>query len=258
MSVALEMPVRRPNIATMTSIFATAGFFLAYLVCGGAALWLGRREKRRTDRDMRHGKSGEQRVARALSQAGYAVLTDLTVTSGNTSHQIDHIVRGRDRLFVIETKTWHGVIEGRAGDESWTLRRPRGRPAIKAYNPLFQNGRHAEVIGAMCGVPVTPLVVSAGFVRVPQAFSDQVVPLPSLPARLGPVGPSSQRVEQAFHDLSRRKEASGQGRLSARHRHRLTHGQRFDPVRALWVASVISLACALVAVEQFVTHHGSM
>jgi Nuclease-related domain len=179
-------------------------------------------------------------------------------TWDNTSHQIDHIVWGRDRLFVIETKTWHGVIEGRAGDETWTLRRPRGRAAITAYNPLFQNRRHAEVIGAMSGVPVTPLVVSAGFVRVPQAFSDQVIPLASLPARLGPVGPSSRRVEEAFLELSRQKEASGQGRLSARHRRRMAQGHRFDPVRALWVASVISLACALLAVEQLATHQQSL
>lgn len=242
----------------MASILAVAGFFLAYLVCGASALWLGRREKRRSDRDMRDGQSGEQRVARALSRAGYSVLTDLTVTLDNATHQIDHVVRGRDRLYVIETKTWHGVIEGRVGDETWTLRRPRGRVAITAYNPLFQNRRHAEVIGAICGVPVTPLVVSAGFVRVPQAFSDQVVPLASLPARLGLTGPSSQRVEQAFLELSRRKDATGQGRLSARHRRRMAHGERFDPIRALWVASAISLACALVAVEQFVTRHGSM
>lgn len=159
---------------------------------------------------------------------------------------------------MIETKTWHGVIEGRVGDETWTLRRPRGRVAITAYNPLIQNRRHAEVTGAICGVPVTPLVVSAGFVRVPQAFSDRVIPLASLPARLGPAGPSSQRVEQAFLDLRRRKEAMGQGRLSARHPRRMAHGHRFNPIRALWVASAISLACALVAVEQFATHHGSM
>jgi hypothetical protein len=239
----------------MANIFAVAGFFLAYLLCGGAALWLGHRAKQKTDRDRRHGDSGEQRVARALNRAGYAVLTDLTVASAHSSHQIDHIVRGRDRHFVIETKTWHGVVEGRAGDESWTLRRPKGRDALKVYNPLFQNRRHADVIGAICGVPVTPLVVSAGFIRVPQAFSDQVIPLASLPARLGPAGSSTQRVEQAFLDLGRRKEAAGQGRLSARHRRRMVHAYRFDPVRALWVASVISLVCAAIALLQLVSHH---
>jgi hypothetical protein len=85
-----------------------------------------------------------------------------------------------------------------------------------------------------------------------------VIPLASLPARLGPTGPSSQRVEQAFLELSRRKEATGQGRLSARHRRRMAYGRRFDPVRVLWAVSAISLACALVAVERLATHHGSM
>jgi hypothetical protein len=107
-------------------------------------------------------------------------------------------------------------------------------------------------------LPVTPLVVSAGIVRVPQAFSDQVIPLASLPARLGPTGPSSQRVEQAYIEFSRKKGASGQVGLSARHRYRMAHGHRFDPVRALWVASVISLACALLALQHLASHHGSM
>lgn len=126
----------------MASLFAAIGFILTALICA-AALWLGRREQRGADRDMRHGATGEQRVDRALTRAGYAVLTDITVTWGNATHQIDHIVRGRDQLFVIETKTWHGVIEGRAHDENWTVRRPRGRSAITVYNPLFQNRKHA-------------------------------------------------------------------------------------------------------------------
>jgi hypothetical protein len=64
-------------------------------------------------------------------------------------HQIDHVVCGQDRLFVIETKTWRGEIEGRAGGPTWTLRRPRSRGAITVYNPLFQNQTHAEVISAI-------------------------------------------------------------------------------------------------------------
>lgn len=103
----------------------------------------------------------------------------------------------------------------------------------------------------MCNVRVTPLVVSAGFVRVPQAFSDQVIPLASLPLRLGPAGPSAMRVEAAFLALSRKKGAAGQARLSARHRFRMAHGNRFHPVRALWgAACAVSLACALVTVQR--------
>lgn len=50
----------------------------------------------------------------------------------------------------------------------------------------------------------------------------------------------------------------GQGRLSARHRRRMAHGHRFGPIRALWVACAISLACALLAAEQLAAHHGAM
>lgn len=54
----------------------------------------------------------------------------------------------------------------------------------------------------------------------------------------------------AFEDLSRRKVAWGQMALSARHGHWMTHRRRFDPVRALWVGSVVSLACALVTAQR--------
>jgi Nuclease-related domain len=69
---------------------------------------------------------------------------DLTVPQGKSAHQIDHVVPGLDRLFVLETKTWRGRIEGRAGDRQWTLRRPRSRELLSVYNRLFQNQTHAR------------------------------------------------------------------------------------------------------------------
>src|SRR6516165_2389248 len=81
-----------------------AVFFVAYLGCGAGALWLGKRRWVRDDRTARSGNSGEQRVARTLERAGYRVLTDLTVQQGQRTHQIDHVLGGRDRLFVLETK----------------------------------------------------------------------------------------------------------------------------------------------------------
>ena len=60
---------------------------------------------------------------------------------GKSVHQIDHVVPGLDQLFVLETKTWRGRIEGRAGDRQWTLRRPRSREVLTVYNPLFQYTR---------------------------------------------------------------------------------------------------------------------
>lgn len=236
-----------------SQIAALATSFAAYIGCGGGALWLGQHRRVGDDRAARLGNSGEQRVANALTRAGYAVLTDLTVQQGRGTHQIDHIVCGRERLFVLETKTWRGRIEGRAGDRQWRLIRPRSSEPITTYNPLIQNQTHAEVIGSLCRVPVSPIVVSAGYVQVPPELANRVMPLASLPAFLGPPGTPTGRVGAAFEALVRRKPAWGQQALSARHKSWMAHGRRFDPVRGLWVASVISLACALITAQQLFT-----
>ncbi len=66
-------------------------------------------------------------------------MTDLTIQNGNRTHQIDHIVAGRDRLFVLETKTWRGTIEGRAGGRlghcAGLKTDPRSRSIIRPAKP---------------------------------------------------------------------------------------------------------------------------
>lgn len=225
-------------------------FFAAYLGCSGGALWVGKGKKQVEDQALKHGRSGEQRVDCALSKAGYSIITDLTVKHGSGTHQIDHVVCGRDRLFVIETKTWRGTVEGTAGDQNWTIRRPRNRNALTVYNPLFQNQTHAEVIGAITRVPVTPLVVSAGFLSMPPELAGRVFPLPGLPAFLGPPGASTGRIAAAFSELTRRKAAWGQNALAARHIRRMTTSRHLNPVRALWVASAVSLVCAAITLQR--------
>jgi hypothetical protein len=177
-------------------------------------------------------------------------LTDITVRFGRGTHQIDHVVCGRDQLYVIETKTWHGTVEGRAGDRYWTLSRPRGRPALRIYNPLLQNRTHANVIASITGVPVSHLVVSAAFIRVPDELAGTVATIPGLPALLGPPGRPAGRIDRAFIDLTRRKAAWGQRSLSKAHRNWMAHGRRFDPVRSLWVTGAVSLGCALYAAHR--------
>ena len=237
----------------MTSYLTMAGFFTAYLACSAGALWFGKGQKQADDRAVRHGNSGEQQVARTLAKAGYTVLTDLTVQHHGGTHQIDHVVRGQDRLFVIETKTWRGEIEGRAGGQTWTLRRPRRRGAITVYNPLFQNQTHAEIVGAIAGVPVTPLVVSVGFLTVPPEIAERILTLPGLPARLGPPGPPTGRIERAFEALARRKAGWGQKTLAARHMRWMRTGRRFNPVRALWLASAACLVCAAFTAQRLLS-----
>jgi hypothetical protein len=88
---------------------------------------------------------------------------------------------------------------------------------------------------------------------VPQELADRIMPLASLPALLGPPGPPTGRIGRAFEDLARRKAAWPQAALSARHRRWMAHGRRFDPVRALWVGSIVGLACALVTAQRLVS-----
>lgn len=229
----------------MASLLAVAGFFTAYAGCGAGALWLDHTRKPIVDRAEKHGLSGESRVHTALTRAGYAVLTDLTVHHGHGTHQIDHIVRGQNRLFVLETKTWYGAIEGRAGDQHWILRRPKSREPLRVYNPLRQNETHAEVIGAITRAPITPVVVSISALTVPADLAHQVTSLPALPALLGPQAPTTRRIADAFNALERRKAAWGQKSLAARHKNWMMNSRKFSPIRALWVASGLSFIGAL-------------
>ncbi len=233
-----------------THIVILAVWFATYLACLGGALALGRHSKSRDDLASQQGASGEQRVARTLSQAGYRVLTDLTIQNGNRTYQIDHIVAGRDRLFVLETKTWRGTIEGRAGGQTWTLRRPKSRSTLSVYNPLRQNQTHAEVIDAITRVPITPLIVTAGYLKASPELAPMICSLAALPALLGPPGLLSERIERAFRDLEKTKAAWTQKPLAKRHINSMKNDRRFHPARVLWVASAVSLACALMTAER--------
>lgn len=232
------------------STVAVAAFFVAYLVCGGCALKLSKRKEQTNTKAILDGNSGEKRVHVALAKAGYNVLTDLTVKIGNGTHQIDHVVCGQDRLFVLETKTWRGLIEGRPNDKNWKLIRPRSRSAITAYNPIFQNETHAKVISSLCRIPITPLVVSAGFLRVSSGLENLVIPLASLPSVIGPPNCQSEKVLGAFAYLSKLKTSSSQERLSKSHKIKMIYGNKFSLVRTLLVACIVSFGCFLVSAYQ--------
>ena len=230
---------------TVTSLLTSGILLTACIACAVAALWLTRERRIIAGSAADHGTKGEQRVNDVLTRAGYAVLTDITLKHGGGTHQIDHIVRGPDRLWVIETKTWHGTAVGRPSGRKWTLYRPHGRPPVIAYNPLLQNRRHAEIIGKICRVPVTPLVVSASALSLSPALTGLVLPLSALTARLGPAGPHRTQIERAFADLTLRKAAWNQKDLADRHRRWMEKDWRGEPALLLFVVSLASFAGAI-------------
>lgn len=97
------------------------------------------------------GKKGESQVSDILSSLdGYhKVIDDYTYLNEKTniSHQIDHILIHPHGVFVIETKSYYGVIDTNHNDTVW-FKTIKG---VKTHfsNPLIQNKSHALIIKRM-------------------------------------------------------------------------------------------------------------
>lgn len=114
-------------------------FVLAGVPAGGL-LWL--RGSRRV-RALRAGLRGERvgaRLLAPLAKEGYIVLHDVTLTAGDRTAQVDHLVIGPNGLFIIETKAWAGAVSGDFSSADWT------HDGQTVANPVKQSQRQAFVI----------------------------------------------------------------------------------------------------------------
>jgi hypothetical protein len=161
-------------------VLTLAGFLAAYLSCGAAALWFGQASRHNADRA---GTMGENRVVRTLTQAGYAVPSEVTLQLGNGTHQIDHVVVVLTGSISSKPRLGAGHWGQGRGPELDPLA-AQGAGGCDHLQPTLSESGHAEVISVITRVPVTPLVVSAGFLTMPQDLTARVLPLPGLPAFL--------------------------------------------------------------------------
>lgn len=97
------------------------------------------------------GWVGEKRVEHILKvlPGEYIVLSNLLLPSGNGTAQIDHVVVSMYGIFVIETKNYHGYIEGAERDRYWGHQ--IGDKHHKMYNPIMQNQGHIRALKALVG-----------------------------------------------------------------------------------------------------------
>ena len=126
------------------------------------------------------GRKGERRVAAAIARLDVPALHDVILPVEHGLTQIDHIVRGADRVLVIETKTYRGHITGHPDDEAWVQHLSDGTTSHLLRNPVWQNHRHCravECVLAGLGVPVSGYVVSAGVATFADDLAGLVVPL---------------------------------------------------------------------------------
>ena len=74
-------------------------------------------------RAIKKGEEGENLIAEILDKDNsyHKLINNLVLLGDNgVSHQIDHILIRPNGVFVIETKNYYGLINGKEEDSFWT------------------------------------------------------------------------------------------------------------------------------------------
>ena len=195
------------------------------------------------------GKLGERRVAQWLARSieGEALHDVILPDHRGGLTQIDHLVKTRTALLIIETKNYRGRIYGRANDAQWTQR--LGRRSHPFQNPLRQNHAHVEAVKALLpGVPIVGRVVFTGTAAFPQGVPAGISTLRSLAeelsAELGPASPPAARrtdLDLAWAKLKAQADQSPEARKS----HRQGLAERYGPGPVMWRPYLTMIVSAL-------------
>ena len=107
-------------------------------------------------RAIKKGEEGENLIASILDKDTkyHRLINNLVLLGDNdVSHQIDHILIRPNGIFVIETKNYYGLIEGKEEDSFWTRSYFVKGKIKKAtfHNPLKQNQSHIRAIKKIIG-----------------------------------------------------------------------------------------------------------
>ena len=97
---------------------------------------------------------GEALVADAIEKQfkrPHVLLNNVTLTVGNDTTQIDHILVADTGIFVIETKHYAGWILGHTHDKQWTQVIYHTKSRFK--NPVHQNYGHVKALMALFNLP---------------------------------------------------------------------------------------------------------
>jgi hypothetical protein len=226
--------------------------FVSGMVATGAAagaIMTGPNDQAAQGHAVKAGAAGEMRVARVLKRANVPAVHDITLRDQRGTHQIDHIAAAGDCLYVLETKTWRGDLAGQAQAQHWTLKKPGGEAQI-VYNPLLQNETHRDVLRRVAQVPVKPLVILAGHVRMSGGFPPGMMPLAGAILEITRAGAASGRALAALEAVARFRDQPRQAVLSAAHSRRMRR-QKPTRTRQLWtLAAFAGLVFVVLAAEQ--------
>ncbi len=114
----------------------------------------------------------------------YKIIHNLTFTVDEKSVQVDHIVIGKNGVFVIETKNYVGRIYGSEKNHHWTQVLAYGKVKHKLFNPIKQNRGHIYALNKALpehqDIPFQSIIV---FTLKSKLFVDATTPIVS-PIRL--------------------------------------------------------------------------
>jgi Nuclease-related domain len=168
------------GLACIIDLVIAAGVVVAVAVAlhrlgkGAAA------DREREARQRRIGAVGEARVALDLARLGLPALRNVILCDDARSVELDHDVRLRSGIVVLETKTLRGVITGTLDGAQWTQRKQwAGEIKVRCLvNPVLQNRAHVRALEAFVGdrrVPVWGVVVSTGSASFAPEIADEIV-----------------------------------------------------------------------------------
>jgi hypothetical protein len=134
-----------------------------------------------------------------LAALGVPVLHDVLLADLMGLTQVDHLVRARDAILVIETKTYGGHITGAVDRPEWVQYLAHDEVRHSFQNPAYQNHRHCRAVEAVLAgldVPIAGYVVFAGSATFCAQLQGVVVPIEQLSALLRP---EPRRACNALH-----------------------------------------------------------
>ncbi|MDN7244612.1 NERD domain-containing protein [Planococcus shenhongbingii] len=90
------------------------------------------------------GELGVRFALKKLNNEDYKILHNITLRDASKTTQIDHIVIGRNGIFVIETKNYQGWIFGSEKSAKWTQTIYKSKKQF--HNPIRQNFGHIKML----------------------------------------------------------------------------------------------------------------
>lgn len=116
--------------------------YLAISFAVGILLYLVFISKRKM---LRSGYNGEKRVLNTLKTSldrNYVIFPDIVLKNEDKTSQIDLIVIGKCKIFLLEVKNFKGKITGNGMDQNLKFESKTGAGNSNRYNPMKQNMVH--------------------------------------------------------------------------------------------------------------------